>query len=96
MTSPGLIAEQLHNAHDVDGLIAIAAPDCTFVFGEEGEKSMSWADYIDACKAVFASFPDIQFAWSDTVTLDDGTVSSKVVVSGTHTGVSSISNVLMA
>lgn len=47
---------------------------------------MPWPEYLQVCKDVFASFPDISFAWTETNTLDDGTVSSKVAVSGTHTG----------
>lgn len=86
MSSPGFKAQELHNAHDADGIMAIGTPDAKFVWGEQGQHNMEWADYVQVCKDVFASFPDINFAWSESNELNDGTVTSKVVVSGTHTG----------
>jgi len=84
MSSPGFKAKQLHNAHDVDGLMAIGTPDAKFSWGEG--QSMPWVDYVKECKDVFASFPDIHCEWSERSELNDGTVTSKVVVTGTHTG----------
>lgn len=84
---PGLRALELHNSHSVTDLAAIATPDRTFEWGEEGkEQSMSWADYVQVVNHVVEAFPEIYFAWSDTVELRDDTVTSKVQVSGTHTG----------
>ena len=87
MSSPGFKVQELHNSHDLAGLKAIATPDCKFVMGDN-DTVMDWTDYVDICAAsIFASFPDIHFNWTETNELSDGTVTSKLVVSGTHTGI---------
>lgn len=86
MSSPGLKAQELHNSCDVAGLAAVLAPDCVFIFGEEGQEKMGKDEYMKMYKNLVAAFPDIHFAWSETNVLNDGTVTSKVVVTGTHTG----------
>lgn len=96
VTNPGLKAQELHNKHAVAELAAIATPDCTVEWGEqqqeqqgkkdEHHQSMTWADYVQVFNDIVEAFPDISFSWSDTVELRDGGVTSKVTVTGTHTG----------
>ena len=86
MSSPGFKAQELFNSDDIDGIAAIGTPDAKFVHGEEGELTLSWPGYVQLHKDVLASFPDLHFHWSESKELDDGTVTSKVYVTGTHTG----------
>ena len=85
MSSPALKAQEIHSNHDVAGLKAIATPDFKFVMGDN-DSVMDVNDYVDMFASIVASFPDIQFDWTETNELSDGTVTSKLVVSGTHTG----------
>jgi len=86
MTSPAFKAQELLNSGDADAVMAIGTPDAKFVWGDEGQHSLPWEEYVQVCKDCWASFPDLNFAWSESNELNDGTLTSMVVVSGTHTG----------
>lgn len=86
MSSIATKAQDLHNAHDAEGMKSIATPESKFVFGDN--QSMDWVQYCDTCKDVFDSFPDLNFAWSPEMTEENGGTKfvSTVTASGTHTG----------
>ena len=85
-SSAGIKCEELHNARDPDAMAAILAPDFIGVFGDQGQQTMGKEEYIQVSKDIVASFPDIHWEWTETQELNDGTVTSKCVVTGTHTG----------
>ena len=85
MASIATKAQDLHNAHDVAGMKGIATRDCKFVFGNN--QSMDWGDYTNTVGDVVESFPDLHFAWSESMEeKDGGKFVSTVTATGTHTG----------
>ncbi len=71
------------NAHDVDAIIAMHAPDMTFANHTAGESAQG-EDVRGHIAAIFESWPDIHFE-TERLYVRDGLVAQEWIATATHT-----------